>query len=971
MNKPNFITEETLQNYVERKCRIGGMVKNEYRPSNPLSKELLADMKDIGMDYIITCYTEETQNTGVRDNINSLLETMTNADEVGMDVIVSHRVLNKNRRDSGVTHTDDKPRAYWYYAENKSVDKINEVLAHKSFAGILHDEPNDTDETFEIISDSYNFYKEQSENIKMDLNLFPNYTNVFNDNSTTFNKNKWNTGRSFKEYVDRYAQVSDTIGVDYYPIVYSETDGKYSIPSSRIKTWAECFDTLAQIHHKYPEKDYKIFIQTSSHNSYGVVTPTILSMQTYAALIGGANDIRYFCLTDNDAPSSAVTSFDNSPYTSDHNGFGHGTIYDIVKEFNNGKFKYIKDYVASKYIDHVDIYNLKNESVKIPGNIDNLDEFIFDSYSYGYNMFSVGYDNEAAYCFVVNLNLTGDSAIRIANDDNIVVVNCDENGVFTEYTDTKYLQVNIHPGDICILKKYYKEESPKGTVDTKIKKPDFITDDLLSKYKDNTCKLYGFIGNFETEDALTIPTKAFIDMKDNLHLDYLVSHFKKNNLDRLVESLENSENSSKLPTINDWEVFRENNKVWITDERINRVRQYSTFGGVVLFDQPSVRKPKKKSANGKLVSASDSFTWMMRAYAAYKKLNPPVFAESNLYPNFGLFTDKIMIDGDVDCYNAWYTNQSFESYIDDCLPYNDSICIDYYIFKCDAKTGENPYIIGRSPSGPQAGWHPLTLYNGKLCYAEFLKKLLEVHKAHPEMPFKRYIETSHDTGTNSDGTTKHNSPKMTPKTLSVQSWATLISGANNIGYFLINDIDGSFIESPYTHNYEYGATYNILKEFNNGKFIYLKDFIASKYIHCLDYLVGSKPLLKVDNDYFERFIKEYEGELIYSIGFDDIGTYCFIANMSIDSDLKLKVNKDTTFMDFDKNGIITEEKYKVEADIVVEAGDICVLRKKYNEATNTAVVPIEEDKPIEKEEKKPNVFKRIWNKIVGFFKSIF
>lgn len=394
-----------------RKCKIGGMVKNEHKPSSALSKNLLNDMKSIGIDYIITCYTEESS---VSSNFDSLLKTLGNAEEIGMEIIPSYRVFMKNRK-------SDYPSKYWKYPEYLDLDKIEEAKKYSSFVGLFHDEPGNDDEVFERIEKFYEVYKD----LKMDLNLLPNY--AFTDLET------------FDDYVEKYVKISDTIGVDFYPIIVENAN--YVVPKSRIRTWAPCLNTLLQKHHKYPEKDYRIFIQTSAHSCYGQLTPITLSMQVYTSLIGGASDVRYFCLTDNDPVNS--TFFNSSPYLSDCHGFDHGATYNIVKEFNNGKFKEIKDFITSKYIDKIDYFVNNKSKFDI---ISNIKEFI--SSASGEMMASIGYDYEAAYCFIVN---TSFSVLTIYPKDGEAV--------------------DIQPGDIHILKQNYTKpkESCFKKIFTKIK----------------------------------------------------------------------------------------------------------------------------------------------------------------------------------------------------------------------------------------------------------------------------------------------------------------------------------------------------------------------------------------------------------------------------------------------------------------------------------------------------------------------
>lgn len=415
--------------YKRKECKIGGLVKNLQKPNIPLSKELLSDIKSIGIDYIITEFSQDDSFPGQRDSIDNLLETLSNADEVGVDVIATYVVFCKNKKDEDVIHYDNKPHGYWWHAENQSIDRIKEAMKHKSFAGIFRDEPSDTDECFENIKKFRELYNGLG--VKFDLNLFPNYTFVFNNNV-----NMWDTGRTFKEYVERYAQINDTIGVDFYPIIFS--DGSYI--KNRMRTWTECLNTLLDLSHKYPEKDYKMFIQVTQHESYGVITPETLSLQTYVSLIGGATDVRYFCLTDGDNP---FNSFTNSPYTSDHNGYQHGLTHDVVNNFNNDeKFKSFKDIITSLYISKIDYYI---NGVSKFNNIkqDEINKFVNQEQN-GEMVVSIASDDENNYLLIVNSDFS--SPLKLIVDDNRVKM----------LTQNKYKHqkaITINCCDVCVLRK--------------------------------------------------------------------------------------------------------------------------------------------------------------------------------------------------------------------------------------------------------------------------------------------------------------------------------------------------------------------------------------------------------------------------------------------------------------------------------------------------------------------------------------
>lgn len=403
------------------RIKIGGLVSNQQRPSIALSKEMLSDIKSIGLDYVICNYIEDVEGREVFDNF---LKTLSNADEVGIGVIVIPRVFNKNKKDPDVI--SGLPRPYWWYPENLSIPKLEEACQHPSFIGMYMDEPGDTDEMYENIEGFYNICKEH--NIKLDVNLYPNYTFVFNGN-----ENMWNSGRTFKEYVERFSHINDTIGVDIYPITYS--GGKYIL--QRHKSWVEGLNTLLELSYKYPEKDFKMYIQLTEHDSYGKLTTEVLSMQSYVSLIGGVKDIRYFGLTDCDA----IPRFKNSPFTSENNGYEHGSTYDIVKGFNNGKFKHFKDFIASKDIDKIDFYR---DSTSIYNHIDNIDDFVKSIE--GEMILSV--DKNREYLFIVNASFEKELKL-VSNMPEFIPGRGEQRA--------KNNNIIVKCGDICILRKSTKK----------------------------------------------------------------------------------------------------------------------------------------------------------------------------------------------------------------------------------------------------------------------------------------------------------------------------------------------------------------------------------------------------------------------------------------------------------------------------------------------------------------------------------
>jgi len=165
------------------------------------------------------------------------------------------------------------------------------------------------------------------------------------------------------------------------------------------------------------------------------LTYEMLSLQTYCALICGASDIRYFCLANSGMISEYnKQKYTNSPFKSDLENFEPNIeTYNIIKQFNTeSKFKYLKDFITSKYIYGVDIsyknsYNPNGGLVcsKITGdeNINNIEDLVgefilIDNNSDDKFMVSIGFDEKASYCFIVNLELHKNITIDLNNQDN-------------------------------------------------------------------------------------------------------------------------------------------------------------------------------------------------------------------------------------------------------------------------------------------------------------------------------------------------------------------------------------------------------------------------------------------------------------------------------------------------------------------------------------------------------------------------
>jgi hypothetical protein len=182
-----------------------------------------------------------------------------------------------------------------------------------------------------------------------------------------------------------------------------------------------------------------MYIQVTEHDSYGKLTPEVLSMQSYVSLIGGVKDIRYFGLTDCDA----IPRFKNSPFTSENNGYEHGSTYDIVKDFNNGKFKYFKDFIVSKDIDKIDFYR---DNTSIYGYIDNIDDFVKSIE--GEMILSV--DKNREYLFIVNASF--EKELKLVTDMPEFIPGSGE-----QYAKNNNIIVKC--GDICILRKPAKKDN--------------------------------------------------------------------------------------------------------------------------------------------------------------------------------------------------------------------------------------------------------------------------------------------------------------------------------------------------------------------------------------------------------------------------------------------------------------------------------------------------------------------------------
>lgn len=458
IEKPYFLTDELMSGYRSRKCKIGGFIKNDW-DNTQIPRGILEDARILGFDYVKVCYTNHVAPS---DRFDKFLVTLQSADEVGIGILASHRVFCNTNNDYNDPACLDR-------------DRIEEAIQHPSFEGTFRDEPSDTDINLERSMEIYNIYKDVEPTIKMDLNLLPSHANG------------WQT--TYRDYLEKFAQCSDTVSIDFYPIQYNSSDG-YSVIEAKYKGWAENFNDLLYVYHKYPEKEYRFIIQTSSHRSYGKITREVLSAQIYGALIGGVEDIKYFCLTDNlnkdgyekflDSPYKYQASYysdsDKQTYRAHYAGFADenidevyakGTTYDVVKRFNDSKFKYLRNYIPTKYIYGVDVYKdgkflcdaTNSEVIRTMRTV--LQDFIeTDTLSYNAKfLVSLGYDEEAAYCFIVNIDMGNGFQNNLIINPNATypVQNVNFSAAGAIGYNTAASPITISAGDICILRIKYKQ----------------------------------------------------------------------------------------------------------------------------------------------------------------------------------------------------------------------------------------------------------------------------------------------------------------------------------------------------------------------------------------------------------------------------------------------------------------------------------------------------------------------------------
>ena len=645
----------------------------------------------------------------------------------------------------------------------------------------------------------------------------------------------------------------------------------------------------------------------------------------------------------------------------------------------NNEKNFILDH---KYVKTVTVINSINPMYDFANSsIENLNEFICEIY--GHSTIAIAYDMDAIYCFIINTTTSRDDiGILLADTgQNVSIMRYNENTEeWEEYNNTSHTEVNITKHKVLILKKEYQNIINEN-IDNTIERPDFITPNLLKNYKNNTCKLFGFLGNVGTSDGTrnipVMPVSFFESLKNDLHIDYLISHFRHSEyLNNLKLCLANADESNTgIKILESFWTFTTSK--WLEESYLNQVVNYESFGGVKWHDEPDVPNAQEyieetTDNQGNIIpghwqakSRTNYTEVSTKLYPAYKKYNDnrinndldPLSYHMIYHSNGFCFTHKIITEEypQGKYYNLWNTDETYSQYINDYQPYISNICADFYIFI----TGKSNVLefTDRSVQGATT-WHPLIVRSRKWNWIEYLHQLLQLHKLYPEKPFELYIHSGHHIDVKDNGDLVDQVLPITYETLAIQSYAKTAIGCTGIGYFLISDTvidnndlisqNGGYLDCPYDFNYnprdnnsEYeNKTFEILKSFNNSKFKYIKDFTTKLYIDDVDIYTNNKSKIHTIKQYYNKFINNLEGEALISIGFDKEATYCIIVNLRISNDthpnaiitLNNSINDIYEVIFNNNNENISYDNNKQTITII--PGDICILKKYYSNPAN-------------------------------------
>lgn len=428
----------------------------------------------------------------------------------------------------------------------------------------------------------------------------------------------YNWRGSFEKYIRDYLVASDAIGADYYPVKYG-IHYKYSgdeKPTGIVKTngdilsditypagnisnavyrleerknllgeWALGMNYLLYAYQANPDKKYGCWIETSQHDKYDdegnfniwgsrpILTPQSLALQCWCSLICGVSNISYFCLSDTELERSLnkpeyekeCNLYSNAPYAVNPQTLElqTGSTWNLVQTFNNGKFKKLKDYIASKYIYGIDIYAYYGKTQKgsylassMPNqpNLRNIlsiiPDFITNFTNTSKFMVSVGYDDDAEYLFIVNLNflnqddpLTNYEGMEVESPlvltPNLtygvqqVTYNTTSQKI-EEITLVNQVDITVDPCDICILRIPYgklwkKKLHPKGSgqarggvyteKNAQIQLQDEVGDNVGTPIQLEYIALKGYNTGNETFDAETIHHKKTEQEWESDHYD--------------------------------------------------------------------------------------------------------------------------------------------------------------------------------------------------------------------------------------------------------------------------------------------------------------------------------------------------------------------------------------------------------------------------------------------------------------------
>ena len=252
--------------------------------------------------------------------------------------------------------------------------------------------------------------------------------------------------------------------------------------------------------------------------------------------------------------------------------------------------------------------------------------------------------------------------------------------------------------------------------------------------------------------------------------------------------------------------------------------------------------------------------------------------------------------------------ENYADYLDMWASAADVVFADQYPFIAD-KTDGAQYDLesdGTPVHGKSAGGER---------WVDYLREHAQFTQRFPQLTHRLYIQVCKHIATDNNKKLYIAHPKPTKETLSIQAYASLMTGSDGLMLFLLNDIHNAngtgFMEAAFAEDLS----------INDDTYNNLKALLTSKKFTNFKRLITNLELSAVLN------VSEF-GEMLQVFAINDRYRYDFILNTSLTEPTSFYIGEGDMVMDLENGKAYCPTKCE---DYVLAAGDVAAIKRRREE----------------------------------------